>query len=387
VKKSLFAVFILVLAFSMGCDTDSEVLTPVDVGTGAMMLRIDREHAPASVAVVVATMTRSGFDTISAEMNLLDDSAAELTLNDIPSGVWHLKVDAKNGDGVVEYTGETDVTVREGMITDVSLVLYPASDGTGGIYLYVTWEGEEPLFLIIDEDCLDNGLNYNAAGDSITPDGPDFFSDLDVNDDMANETRRQVLRYFQSNTGRTITVMTGQTGDEGWFAPNCIPAKWLQYYDQEDNTCLAGIEMQTAIRNYFGVNGIDSIPSQVRLDKIPDVRPLRALGIDRLIGDIVLAVVYDGDISINYDLDSPLGVNGNLQGATLGIVAFRVEEARTLDNFSDSTLPEVRITILDASMYLDSTLGLLGAPIPASSSVPNDRFPPGSPDGYHSLGD
>lgn len=387
-KKSLFAVFILALAFSMGCETDGELMTPAAENTGVMMLRIDRDNAPASVAVVVATLTRSGYDTISAEMDLRGDSAAELTLNDIPPGVWHLKVDAKNGEGVVEYTGETDVTVREGMITDVSLVLYPTSDGTGGIYLYVTWGvGEEPFFLVIDEDCLDNGLYYNAAGGPITPDGPDFFSELDVNDDMAGKTQRQVLRYFQSNTGRTITVMTGQTGDEGWFAPNCIPAKWLMDYDYEDNTCLSGIEMQTAIRNYFGFNGTDSIPSQERLDKIPDVRPLRALGIDRLIGEIVLAVVYDSDISINYDLSSPLGVNGNLQGETLGIVAFRVEEARTLSDFSDSTLPQVRITILDASIYLGGPLRLLGAPIPASSSVPNDRFPPGSPEGYHSLGD
>ncbi|MFO7916333.1 MAG: hypothetical protein R6U43_11675 [Candidatus Krumholzibacteriales bacterium] len=385
-KKLFFTLLIGALVFSMGCETDDKVMTPVDKTTGAMVLRIDRENAPTSVVSVEATLTRSGFETISAEMDLLSDSAAELTLNDIPPGVWHLKVDAKNQEGVVEYTGETEVTVIEGMITDISLVLYPVSDGTGGIYLFVTWGEEMPFFLIIDEDGLDNGLYYNSAGGPITPDGPDFFSEQDVNDDMSDETQRQVLRYFQSNTGRTITVMTGQTGDEGWFAPNCIPAKWICGYGYEDNTCLDGLEMQKAVRNYFGINGTDSIPSQERLDKIPDVRPLRALGINRLIGRIVVAVVYDSDVSINYDFDSPLGVNGNLQGETLGIVAFRVEEARTLNDFSDSTLPEVVITILDVSMYRNAPLKLLGAPIPASSSVPNDRYPPGSPDGYHSLG-
>ncbi|HSL88270.1 MAG TPA: hypothetical protein VK870_03115, partial [Ignavibacteriaceae bacterium] len=70
----------------------------------------------------------------------------------------------------------------------------------------------------------------------------------------------------------------------------------------------------------------------------------------------------------------------------LGVVAFQVNEVRTLNNFSSSTLPEVQVTILDASSYSNSNFMLLSAPVPASSSVPNDRIAPGSPDGYYSLG-
>ena len=383
----LFTVFILA-----GCGEENSVISPpTDSSTGKLVLKIDKHNAPASVVFVEATLTRDGFQPISSEMNLLSDSTANLNLENIPTGLWHLKVDAKNQSGVVEYTGETDVNILANTVIDVNLTLYPIPGNTGGIQLLVSWGGssggsEQPIFLIIDENAIDNALHFNSAGGGIIPEGPQFFSDWDVNDDIESETQRSVLRYFQSHIGRTITIKSGETGDEGWFAPNCIPAKWISSYSNMDNNCFTGSEQQLAIRNYVGLNGTSAIPSQERLDKIPDVRPLRALGLNRLIGKVVYAVVYDSDLSINYDLGTPLGVNGNLQGETLGVVVFRVNEVRTLNNFSSSTLPEVQITILDPASYSNSNFMLLSAPVPASSSVPNDRIAPGSPDGYYSLG-
>jgi hypothetical protein len=390
--KKLLATFLFTVFILAGCGEDKSIISPpTDNSTGKLVLKIDKYNAPASVVFVEATLTRDGFQPISSEMNLLSDSTANLNLENIPTGLWHLKVDAKNQAGVVEFTGETDVNILANTVIDVNLTLYPIPGNTGGIQLLVSWGGsgggsEQPIFLIIDEDALDNGLQFNSAGGGIIPGGPQFFSDWDVNDDISSETQRSVLRYFQSHIGSTITIMSGETGDEGWFAPNCIPAKWISSYSYMDNTCLTGSEQQNAIRNYLGLNGTSAIPSQQRLDKIPDVRPLRALGLNRLIGKVVYAVVYDSDLSINYDHGTPLGVNGNLQGETLGVVVFRVNEVRTLNNFSSSTLPEVQITILDPASYSYSNFMLLSAPVPASSSVPNDRIAPGSPDGYYSLG-
>ncbi len=390
--KKLLATFLFTLFILAGCGEDKSIISPpTDNSTGKLVLKIDKYNAPASVVFVEATLTRDGFQPISSEMNLLSDSTASLTLENIPTGLWHLKVDAKNQSGVVEYTGETDVNILANTIIDVNLTLYPIPGNTGGIQLLVTWGGsgggnEQPIFLIIDEDAIDNGLQFNSSGGGIIPGGPQYFSDWDVNDDISSETQRSVLRYFQSNIGSTITIKSGQTGDEGWYAPNCIPAKWISSYPYMDTTCLTGTEQQLAIRNYLGLNGTSAIPSQERLDKTPDVRPLRALGLNRLIGKVVYAVVYDSDVSINYDLGTPLGVNANLQGETLGVVAFQVNEVRTLNNFSSSTLPEVQITILDAASYANNNFMLLSAPVPASSSVPNDRIAPGSPDGYYSLG-
>lgn len=385
VLSLLFVVFIL-----FGCGNDNTVISPTDNSTGTLVFKIDKQNAPASVVSVEATLSRNGFQPIYSQMNLLSDSTANLSMANIPVGQWFLKVDAKNQSGVVEYKGETNVNIIENTVVDVTMTLYPIPGSTGGIQLLVTWGGgvggsDQPYFIIIDEDAIDNGLHFNSTGGMITPGGPQFFTEMQVNDDIASETQRNVLRYFQSNIGQTITIKSGETGDEGWFAPSCIPAKWISSYSSTDNTCLTGSEQQAAISNYLGLNGTGFIPSQQRLDKIPHVRPLRALGLNKLVGKIVYAVVYDSDISINYDHNTSLGVNGNLQGETLGVVAFRVNEIRTLNNFSSSTLPEVQITILDASSFANSNFMLLNAPVPASSSVPNDRIAPGSPDGYFSL--
>jgi hypothetical protein len=246
--------------------------------------------------------------------------------------------------------------------------------------------GETPAgatLLIIDEDGIDNGLHLNRTGGGITPSGPSFWTDREVNDDIAAYGFRGILRYFADsrNFGRTITVRTGQTGDEGWFAPTCIPRKWLgSSTSSTANTCLEGAERVTGINNYFfsGQTPFAGAPTswaipQNRLDKIPHVMPLRARGLVSLIGKDVCAVVYDSDISINYDHGTSLGVNGNLQGATLGIAAFRVNEVRTLNNFSSSTLPEVQITVLDAAETCKN-FQLFNAPVPNSSSEPNDRL-------------
>jgi hypothetical protein len=248
-----------------------------------------------------------------------------------------------------------------------------------------TVKPEGAVLLIIDEDGIDNGLHVNKNGGLtglITPSGPQFWTGKEVNDDIAAYGLRNVLRYFatQANYGRSITVRTGQTGDEGWFAPNCIPQKWLNSAQSKtNNTCLDGANRDLAVNNYFfsGKTPFVGAPSswnlpQDRLDKVPHVLPLRARGLVSLEGKDVCALVYDSDISINYDHGTPLGINGNLQGATLGIAAFRVNKVITLNNFSSSTLPQVNITILDASVACKN-FQLFNAPVPNSSSEPNDR--------------
>jgi hypothetical protein len=227
------------------------------------------------------------------------------------------------------------------------------------------------VLLIIDDDGLDNGIHYNRTGGGIVPSGPDFFAIEDVNDDKPDISQRDILRFFEQNVDATITVKTGQTGDEGWFAPNCIPQKWIS---GKSNTCLeAGTDRSMAINHYFGANALAAIPAQNRLDKIPAVIPLRARGLVSLIGQTVCGVVYDSDISINYDRSTFPFTTGNLQGETLGIVAFKVNEVRKLNGFSSSTLPEVQLTILDTSVC--GNWFLFNAPVPKSSSVPNDIDP------------
>lgn len=211
------------------------------------------------------------------------------------------------------------------------------------------------VFLLIDEDSIDNGNE------------PNNFSDTDVNDDLADVGLRLPLRYFQQNIDQQIVLYTGQVGDEGWFALKTIPSSWAS----------AG-PTSNGLRNYLypgpGLGGGED-DKEVLLDKIPNVTPLRATGLTMLKGYTVFAVVYDSDISINY---SPL--NGSLKGANLGIVAFDVLEVTKRTDGSSSSLPKVKIRIRNASEVLESTLHLFSnAPIPQSSSEPFDITPPSNP--------
>ncbi len=213
------------------------------------------------------------------------------------------------------------------------------------------------VLLIIDEESIDNG------------NPPNNFSAIDVNDQLADIGLRLPLRYFQENVGSTIDLYTGQVGDEGWFALKAIPASWKD----------AGPRDRGSLNFLVPGPGLGApVPDDDRealLDKTPAVTPLRATGLAMLIGKTVLAVVYDSDVSINY---SPL--EGNLQGANLGLVAFEVlEVAERLDG-SSSSLPRVTIRIRDVDAALALPLVLFSnAPVPQSSSAPFDITPPATP--------
>ncbi len=212
------------------------------------------------------------------------------------------------------------------------------------------------VFLILDEDSIDNG------------DAPNQFSTADVNDDIAAVGLRQPLRWFAENVGTRIDLFTGQVGDEGWFTLKTVPASWQD----------AG-PTGNGVRNYLmagpGLGGpLDDDDREILLADIPDVTPLRATGLAMLDGRSVCALVYDSDVSINY---APL--QGNLQGATLGVVAFDVMSVAARTDGSTSDLPRVTIRVRDPALC-DAELFLLrNAPIPASSSEPFDVIPSATP--------
>ncbi len=217
-----------------------------------------------------------------------------------------------------------------------------------------------PVLLVIDEDSIDNG----------TP--PNFFSNGDVNDDIAAVGQRNQLRFFTANVGGTITLHTGQVGDEGWFALKTIPASWAPAGPTDDG-----------LRNYLlagpglGSPNAEGNPESL-LDKVPDVTPLRATGLKLLQGQGVCAVVYDGDVSINISYDSLSGglLDGSLMGANLGTVAFKVISVTQSTGFSSASLPEVEIRILDADQICPGPHELfIDAPEPMSSSEPFDVVP------------
>lgn len=213
----------------------------------------------------------------------------------------------------------------------------------------------EAVFLIIDEESIDNGNE------------PNDFSEVDVNDQLAAVGVRTPLRYFQENVGKQIDLFTGDVGDEGWHALKTIPSSWVD----------AG-PTDNGLKNYLTPGpglGAGDDDREVLLDKIPDVTPLRASAISMLKGKTIMALVYDSDISINY---SPL--NGNLMGSNLGLVAFDVLYVFERTDGSTGSLPRVVIRIRNVTEISALPLVLFSnAPVPESSSEPFDVTPTNSP--------
>ena len=131
--------FFLILFFTSCYQNEPTSPEGDDQISGKLFLKIDKANAPESVVWVEAFLTRQGLDTISGSMNLLSDSTADLLLENIQAGEWHLKVDAKDSADVILYSGETNIQVFAGFTTQVNLILQPTGEGTGNIYIWVTW--------------------------------------------------------------------------------------------------------------------------------------------------------------------------------------------------------------------------------------------------------
>ncbi len=217
------------------------------------------------------------------------------------------------------------------------------------------FDNSEITFLLMDEDAIDNGSE------------PNNFSETEVNDQIADIGQRQTLEYFQENIGEVINLYSGQVGDEGWFALKNIPNSWIN-----TGPTTNGLQNYLTPGPGLGASGDDP---EILLDEIPDVIPLRATGLKMLEGQTVYAVVYDSDISVNYD-----PIEANLQGANLGIVALDILNVTERTDGSSSDLPIISIRIRNTTEIGGLTLSIFSnAPIPESSSEPFDVSPPTTP--------
>ncbi|MDY0082915.1 MAG: hypothetical protein RBR74_07020 [Ignavibacteriaceae bacterium] len=136
-KRSISFSALIISLFILSCTT--EIVAPKLNESGKLILKIDKQNAPTTVAVVKAYLTRENHDPIIGTLNLLSDSTADILFEQIAAGQWHLKVDAEDDSSVVLYTGESDVEVFAGFTSQVYLTLYPTGSGVGSIYINVTW--------------------------------------------------------------------------------------------------------------------------------------------------------------------------------------------------------------------------------------------------------
>lgn len=192
-----------------------------------------------------------------------------------------------------------------------------------------------PPLLLIDEDSIDNSSPaiLELAAASACGGGS---SAVCVNDQLANPGVRDPLNLPVGTIlgsgapgGTAAMLFTGQEADEGWWLVPTIPASWVAAGPSGDGA----LNYYLATAPGFGNNG------EFLLDQIPDVNPLDAAELQALVGQTFCAVVYDSDISFNNP--PPLG---NLQGATLGVLALKVLAVGV--DPAGSVLPDITIEVL-----------------------------------------
>ncbi len=169
--------------------------------------------------------------------------------------------------------------------------------------------------------------------DAIAPQQATGFTYASINATIAASGLRDVLPAFANHVGEQIVLPSGVVGAEGWFALAATPASWATAPDGAD-----GLQNFVFARAGLGVPAEDGQgPSQ--LQSVEGVVPLRAAGLQALVGKSVCAVVFADDI--------PLNLSGtSLAGPTLGLAAFTVVGVSGGDT---DTLPSVEIQVNEAS--------------------------------------
>ncbi len=147
--KKLFPFWAVSVLLLLGGCARNTITSPNDKlsSAGKLTLQIDKVNAPQDVVTVAAYLTRPNYDTLSSSLNLRSDSSADVFIQNIPAGLWHLTVNALNDSNVIVYSGETDVTISDGITTQVSLTLVPTGQGRGSIYIMVNWGTAQQTFL------------------------------------------------------------------------------------------------------------------------------------------------------------------------------------------------------------------------------------------------
>jgi len=132
---------LLVIAICAGvigawsCTKNDHLTNSTEQFSGSVNLKFEKGSSPAGVVTIAAILTRSGYSSVSGQLNITSSSSAEILMANIVPGMWHLKVNASDGNSVILYSGETDINVLANATTIADLQLVP----TGKLNVKVTW--------------------------------------------------------------------------------------------------------------------------------------------------------------------------------------------------------------------------------------------------------
>jgi hypothetical protein len=254
---------------------------------------------------------------------------------------------SKNVAGKFQKRRESEV-VKDAKIIG-SLVSKTILGATLAMSLSVGASVDAQVFLMIDEDSIDNGTKSLENISFKTPKCGNGNPAVCVNDDIAKPAERRLLFTRGKNITpyQGLVLPTGQVGDEGLFK-----------FTQPDPQVSVQNGATFTIPEFIDATG--AAANENNLDKIHGVVPLRSADIYALKGQSVCAVVYDSDISV----DVPAGF-ASLKGATMGLTAFEVT-AVNKNPAGGSYLPLTTVNLLSSSaaQALCDSIGAVEEPLP-----------------------
>lgn len=137
ISATLVIIFTLIL-----CNKENLVGVSPAQSSANISIELAMKTTDSTITRIEGILTRQGYDTLFTNFIISNGTATGSFIN-VPSGLWHLKVNAYDASNSLKYSGEADVEVFPGETTPVSLTLNPA---TGSIIISVSWgNGERNL--------------------------------------------------------------------------------------------------------------------------------------------------------------------------------------------------------------------------------------------------
>ncbi len=147
-----FILFATVLiCISLTSCKDENWLTSQENELGKVVIKLDKTSIPQETYLLLASLSRSGYDSLKVSANISSLSTSNLTFNYVVPGNWQLKVWAFDQNGIPIYYGTTKIDVLPNVITKSNITLLPtgAVDITisCGANISVTDYAGNPIFV------------------------------------------------------------------------------------------------------------------------------------------------------------------------------------------------------------------------------------------------
>lgn len=132
-----YFVSLIIIFAGLTCKQYDQTITDPSENNHIGKISLSVYQAPDDITDVIATISRRHYEKRILKLSISDSgNFATGIFNDIPIGIWRLKVDAVDNLNYVRYSGEKDIEVLPSQTAYVELELLKTS---GSIEIVVTW--------------------------------------------------------------------------------------------------------------------------------------------------------------------------------------------------------------------------------------------------------